>query len=217
MKAWLQRQQRRFMPPDAVRFLKPDFARYLAPERKWDGQPRLGKDEEGGGRYTFGTQNSGAESEPESGLPRVYIDTPRSVDNDGDGDEDGEGDGRESLGGRADIILGAGLAAGPGHNGGPPLGEPPEIPRGKPPKSSARTECARNAATWIGAALGVGASIAAAAFIGVLNNIEWLEYFQAAMDSYRDPPRTMKELQAGVGKKRPGYEDHHIIEQTAGE
>lgn len=34
--------------------------------------------------------------------------------------------------------------------------------------------------------------------------------------SYQDEPKTLAELQQHVGKRRPGYDDHHIIEQSAG-
>lgn len=30
----------------------------------------------------------------------------------------------------------------------------------------------------------------------------------------RDEPKTYEELQAGVGLKRRGYDDHHVVEQT---
>jgi hypothetical protein len=37
-----------------------------------------------------------------------------------------------------------------------------------------------------------------------------------AIRSYQDPPKALDELQAGVGRGRPGYEDHHIVERSAG-
>jgi ABC-type sugar transport system substrate-binding protein len=91
------------------------------------------------------------------------------------------------------LLLAATASLGTGHNQGPPLQDPPEIPELKPPSSSDRTAFARSAANWIGAALGAGASIAAAGFIGLLNHVEWLQGYQSAIESYRDPPRTMEE------------------------
>ena len=52
---------------------------------------------------------------------------------------------------------------------------------------------------------------------GFQRNIEWLQDYQDVIQANRDPPRTLKELMDGVGKKRPGYDDHHILEQTAAE
>lgn len=37
---------------------------------------------------------------------------------------------------------------------------------------------------------------------------------QALIRAAADPPQTYEEMQAGVGKRRPGYDDHHVVEQT---
>ena len=37
-----------------------------------------------------------------------------------------------------------------------------------------------------------------------------------SVTSYQDAPKTLSELQQNAGKRRPGYEDHHIVEQGAG-
>lgn len=37
-----------------------------------------------------------------------------------------------------------------------------------------------------------------------------------SITSYQDAPKTLAELQQNAGKRRPGYEDHHIVEQGAG-
>jgi hypothetical protein len=207
MNAWLQQQQRRFMRPDGGRYLRPNVARYLAPERKWDGQPRIEAGEEGGGQFTFGAQDGEAQSN--DGQTRVYIPTPR------DNGAEGEGAGGGGSNGLDDFFIAASASSGYPRNGGPSWEDPPEIPEIKPPTSSDRTAFARRAAKWISAALRAGAAIPAALFIGALNGTEWLEYYNSSIESYRDPPRTLEELQAGVGRGRPGYDDHHIIEQTA--
>lgn len=201
MNAWLLYQQCRFMRPDAGRYLRPDMARFLALERKWDGQPRMGAGGPDGGQYTYGLQYGGTSYDGDR--PRVeLISTPSDAEL--DDDEPDAGDLRNSI-----------VPVGMGHNRGPALEEPPEIPRNRPSNSVDRTAFARAAAQWIGAALGAGAAIPVAIFLGALNNIEWLQQYNSAIESYRDPPRTLKELQDGVGQGRPGYDDHHIIEQTA--
>lgn len=207
MNAWLLREQRRFMRPDGGRYLRPDIGRYLAPERKWEGQPRIDAGDPDGGQFTFGTQDR--EERSDGDRPRVYIDTPR--DGEGQGDTDGDADSNDLN----NFFIAANSSSDYPRNGGPLFEDPPEIPEIKPPTSSDRTAFARRAAEWIAAALGSGAMIPAALFIGALNGTEWLEYYNASIQSYRDPPRTLKELQAGVGQGRPGYDDHHIIEQTA--
>jgi hypothetical protein len=40
----------------------------------------------------------------------------------------------------------------------------------------------------------------------------------AEIESYRDPPKTLEELQDAVGDlPKPGYRRHHIVEQTPAE
>lgn len=38
----------------------------------------------------------------------------------------------------------------------------------------------------------------------------------SSITSYQDAPKTLSELQQNAGKRRRGYEDHHIVEQGAG-
>lgn len=47
-----------------------------------------------------------------------------------------------------------------------------------------------------------------------MNNVEWLDGHHDLVQAARDEPKTLEELQAGVGLNRPGYDDHHIVEQT---
>lgn len=234
--AYLRHQQRRFMRPDAARYLRPDAQRFVqrgsacdevypALARKYAGQPRLPKGGEGGGQFTFGTMagsdesgsgpaqviidtpseivggpegggSGGGEYGTPSGRPRVYIWTP-SDPGEGDGGGDGDGASRFSLTG--DL--------------GTPSDGPPEVPENRPRKSSQRTALLRSIASFLGKNSGFVADI----FLGVLENIEWLQTYQDMIDAARDPPKSLGELQKNVGKGRPGYDDHHIIEQTAAE
>lgn len=45
-------------------------------------------------------------------------------------------------------------------------------------------------------------------------NAEWLKDYRDLVQAARDEPKSLDELQANVGLKRPGYDDHHIVEQT---
>jgi hypothetical protein len=47
-----------------------------------------------------------------------------------------------------------------------------------------------------------------------MNNVEWLKDYHNLIQAARDEPKTLEELQANVGLKRPGYDDHHIVEKT---
>ena len=45
----------------------------------------------------------------------------------------------------------------------------------------------------------------------------WISAYQSEIFSNNDPPKTLSELQQDVGVSKPGYEDHHIVEQTGAE
>lgn len=47
-----------------------------------------------------------------------------------------------------------------------------------------------------------------------MNNVEWLHDYHDLVQAARDEPKTFDELQTGVGLRRPGYDDHHIVEKT---
>lgn len=145
--AYLQRQQQRFMRPDAGRYLRPDAARFGKPlvaepqllETKWDGQPRI-EEGEGEGRFTFGRQNEGEGDG--SGRPRVYI-----TRRDDTGTDTGLGDGDGSQGG--ELWLGSFVPPGIGHNSEGELEGAPEIPQDMPETREERMSFVRAAASWL--------------------------------------------------------------------
>lgn len=47
-----------------------------------------------------------------------------------------------------------------------------------------------------------------------MNNYEWLRDRRVLINAARDPAMTLEELQDNVGQRRPGYDDHHIVERT---
>lgn len=101
-----------------------------------------------------------------------------------------------------------GRQPGMGDNGGPPL-DPPEPPKEPPKDKASRTQAAKELAKQI---------LRRAGQIGVLITIiEAAEHYSEipSITSYQDAPKTLSELQQNAGKRRPGYEDHHIVEQGA--
>ncbi|OYX65516.1 MAG: hypothetical protein B7Y95_24250 [Rhizobiales bacterium 32-66-11] len=54
-----------------------------------------------------------------------------------------------------------------GDNGGPPLEEPPPVPRAAPPTAQDRTQVVKRAASWLLRAVRAGANLRAKLFIGV--------------------------------------------------
>jgi hypothetical protein len=98
-----------------------------------------------------------------------------------------------------------------GHNQGPPLGEPPEIPPTEPATAKAVNAVLKAAAYWLAAAALAGEP--AGDFILALGAAEWLYEFRPWIDAYQDPPKTFEELQQDLSPL-DGYNIHHIVEQT---
>ncbi len=228
--AWLRHQQQRFMRPDAARYLRLDAARFLKPgtdpasvypalERKYPGQPRL-PGGEGGGQYTFGRRSGDETGEPDR--PRVIIRKPRE-NPEGEGDGVGEGTGGDASEGEIasdsatdgfsfgdflqSLLRAVSIGPGIGHNQGPPLEDPPKIPKTKPPRSS--SSHLRTAAGWIMRARSLHQIAAIVAFIGALIAIDWVAARISEILTYLGPPRTMEELVAAVDVPRAGTEVHH--------
>jgi hypothetical protein len=98
-----------------------------------------------------------------------------------------------------------------GHNQGPPLEEPPPIPPRPPTIPKGLNTFIKAAAYWLAAA-GKGV---AARYLKILQAVYWvttlaLPYIRA----YLSPPKTLQELQQDVLNPQPGYNIHHIVEQT---
>lgn len=107
----------------------------------------------------------------------------------------------------------SGRQPGIGDNGGPKLD--PEEPPKQPPKEKASPIKAGKAI----AKRVVQQLLRHAGPIGaLLTAIELAENYSQipSITSYQDAPKTLTELQQNAGKRRSGYEDHHIVEQGAG-
>jgi hypothetical protein len=89
----------------------------------------------------------------------------------------------------------------------------PKIPLSRPDTSAERTGYLRSAANWLARNAGLAGDI----YTGAMNNVEWLKDRQDLIAAYRDEPKTLEELQRAVQEPKPGYDKHHIVEQTAAE
>jgi hypothetical protein len=87
---------------------------------------------------------------------------------------------------------------------------PPGIPKVRPPTSAARTAVLKQVARRLGPLM----TVAEAAFeVG-----HWIYEYQAKINSYNDPPKSLEELKNAVSDvSQAGYQDHHIVEQTSAE
>jgi hypothetical protein len=105
-----------------------------------------------------------------------------------------------------------------GHNQGPPLDDPPEIPLESPLTEHEILDVEKSAARWLARA-GVTPALEATAeaisgpvgdFLLVLETTYWLARSLPSIYSYLDPPKTWEELQKNPKR---GYDEHHNVEQ----
>lgn len=115
-----------------------------------------------------------------------------------------------------------------GHNQGPPLEDPPEIPELEPPfGSSAFWNFVKAAARWLVKAgwrplfltgLRIELEVAIGGRIGLfllaLEAAYWSYKAYPYIRSYFDSPKTLEELRQNT---KPGYDDHHVVEQWSTE
>jgi hypothetical protein len=196
--AYARHQQARWLRPDAARWVRPDAARYLTPnadvtavfpalERKYSpDQPRVPAGNPDGGQWTDGSL---------WGSLGLFQIKPREQRREG-------------------VQLAGEPPTGIGHNGGPPLGEPPQIPKKMPATRSERMDFARAAAEWVRNARRLG--IAVDAFFELLDQVTAINRITDAIKSANDPPATLQELQdRATLPSEGGYENHHVVNQHA--
>lgn len=124
------------------------------------------------------------------------------------------GNGRESGKWRYVEGYAQGRQPGIGDNGGPSL-DPPAPPKEPPKDRVSKTQAAKALAKQIALVAARRAGPIGAA-ITVLEAGHWLYSEWPSIRSYQDPPQSLTELQQQAGQRRPGYDDHHIVEQGAG-
>jgi hypothetical protein len=90
---------------------------------------------------------------------------------------------------------------------------PPKIPDNRPPTSALRTEALKLAARELGRAIEDGR---ADTFLKeLLERADWLRERAAQIMSYIDGPKPLEELTRLANEPAPGYQIHHIVEQTS--
>jgi hypothetical protein len=105
-------------------------------------------------------------------------------------------------------------AAGIGHNNGPSLDEPPQIPKEPPPDRGSRLAKAKEAAKWLGK-FGARKLPVVGGVVVAVEAAQWLRSEWPSIRSYRDKPATYDELVRGAQEARPGYHRHHVVEQQS--
>ncbi len=83
---------------------------------------------------------------------------------------------------------------------------PPIIPKERPATKQEQHAVARELARWLVKNHGQ-----------VIEGAAWLLEFEPSIEAYLDPPKTLEELHQAVSNPKPGYEIHHIVEQTPAE
>jgi hypothetical protein len=111
-------------------------------------------------------------------------------------------------------VDGVQLAANDSPDDPAPVRDPaPKIPPDRPETSAERTSYLRSAANWLARNAGLAGDI----YTGAMNNVEWLRDYHDVVQASRDAPKSLEELQQAVDDPKPGYDVHHIVEQTAAE
>ncbi|MCQ8783343.1 hypothetical protein [Mangrovibrevibacter kandeliae] len=108
---------------------------------------------------------------------------------------------------------------GPGHNGGPPLDEPPpEIPTERPIREKLRIAVVRGMIRFATKAILRGAAGPLGAALTTAEAVHWLYHYYPLIESYFDPPKTLAELQEAAAQgKAEGHDIHHIAEKAPAE
>lgn len=86
----------------------------------------------------------------------------------------------------------------------------PKIPKQRPPTSSERTSIAKTVAI-----LAAEAGVAASGIAEAVAKTSWLYYAYPYIVSYLDGPKSLEELQQDASFSKPGYDRHHIVEQSS--
>lgn len=106
-----------------------------------------------------------------------------------------------------------------GHNQGPPLDDPPEIPRDQPRDEPSINDFLKAAARWLFKAglrrvleVGLEATVGGPVgdFLLAMEAAYWLKSYFPYIQAYLDAPKTLQELQQNAGT---GYDEHHIVER----
>ncbi|MCB8839325.1 hypothetical protein [Aurantimonas sp. VKM B-3413] len=110
------------------------------------------------------------------------------------------------------------LPPGIGDNGGPPLEDPPEIPKRDPGSDRGRFPIAKRTAFWLLRALKRG-DRRVAIVVAAIESIGYLTGFFDEIEASIDGPKSLDELRRAVKEQdgRKGTHVHHIVEKASAE
>jgi hypothetical protein len=94
---------------------------------------------------------------------------------------------------------------------------PPAIPNFRPASRRLENRVARQTAGWLARAALRGMTGPIGTAITIIEAATWLHEHLPNMQSYFDPPKTLRELQEAVQEPKKGYDIHHIVEQGSAE
>jgi hypothetical protein len=209
--AWVEGERRWNAPMrEEVDELKAARARRRLEEAKYSpSQPRVPAGNPRGGQWT---DRSGGQSQGQS----EGIGLAQPMGNVDIGDVSGASDVGDLFQITPDDtrIEGVRLAANDTPGDPAPVRDPaPKIPLDRPETSAERTSYLRSAANWLARNAGLAGDI----YSGAMNAVEWLRDYHDVVEASRDAPKSLEELQQAVNDPKPGYDIHHIVEQTAAE
>lgn len=108
-----------------------------------------------------------------------------------------------------------------GHNQGPPLDDPPEVPKEQLSDESEINDFLKAAAGWLSRAgvrrvleIGLEATIGGPVgdFLLAMEGAYWLSSYLPYIQAYLDAPKTWEELQQNAGT---GYDIHHVVQRES--
>ncbi|MEC5289031.1 hypothetical protein VSX64_00615 [Aurantimonas sp. C2-6-R+9] len=104
-----------------------------------------------------------------------------------------------------------------GHNGGPPLEDPPELPKRDPGTSKGRTAVAKRMARWLLTALSRAPDPRIRLVAQAIQAVGWLTGAFDSIETYLDEPKSLDKLRRAVKaeKGRKGTDVHHIVEKES--
>lgn len=101
--------------------------------------------------------------------------------------------------------------------GGTPSEPPPETPEEKPPTAKLRNRVVKQVAKWLAKAAAKETLGPIGTALNLLDAVSWVQEYSPYIQSYLDEPKSLEELRQAVSTPGPGYDIHHIVEQTPAE
>jgi hypothetical protein len=94
------------------------------------------------------------------------------------------------------------------------LEAPPKVSQRRPATVQVRNRTAKEVAKWLDKARKLPAPRQIKLLLRAIEGISWFNELIPFVQSYLDGPKSLDQLNKDAQTKRPGYEKHHIVEQT---